>query len=97
MKRTPDQIIKGVCVSEKSTVLTSNLNKYVFEVFSNANRTEVAKAIEELFKINVQKVNIIRRAGKRKRNRMKGNPVVRTDSLKRAIVTIGDGQKIEIV
>lgn len=92
-----DKIIKKFCVTEKATVLSSTLNQYIFEVDPTVNRIEVAKAIETLFKVTVTNVNILNRKGKVKRSRNQRGKWGRTASAKRAIVSLKEGDKIEIV
>lgn len=92
-----DKIIKKYCITEKAAALSSNLNQYVFEVDKNVNRIEVAKAIESLFNVSVTRVNILNKCGKTKRSRTHKGKVGRTASSKRAIVSLKEGDKIEIV
>ncbi|PWU04395.1 MAG: 50S ribosomal protein L23 [Verrucomicrobia bacterium] len=92
-----DKIIKRYCITEKAATLSSNLNQYVFEVDKNVNRIEVAKAIEGLFNVTVTKVNILNKQGKAKRSRTQRGKVGRTASAKRAIVSLKEGDKIEMV
>lgn len=92
-----DKIIKEFCVTEKATVLAANLNQYVFEVALNANRIEIGKAIAALFNVKVKRVNILNRAGRIKRSRVARGRLGKTAAIKRAIVTLEPGEKIEIV
>lgn len=92
-----DKIIKKYCVTEKAATLSSNFNQYIFEVDKTVNRTEVAKAIEELFNVTVVGVNILNRKGKLKRSRNQRGKMGRTASPKRAIVSLKKGDTIEIV
>ena len=79
-------------ITEKATVL-SEQNKVVFRVALDATKDEIAVAIEELFKVKVTKVNTLIQKGKTKRFR--GRPGRRSD-LKKAIVTLQEGQSIDI-
>ncbi|TFH17960.1 MAG: 50S ribosomal protein L23 [Lentisphaerales bacterium] len=88
-------IIRSVQLSEKGTMLMEKENKYFFKVDRSANKVEVARAVEELFKVSVTKVNIMNYAGKKKRER--GVRYGRTASWKRAVVTVKTGEKIEFV
>jgi len=92
-----DKIIKKYCITEKAATLSSNLNQYIFEVDKNVNRIEVAKAIEGLFNVSVTRVNILNKRGKTKRSRTHRGKVGRTASSKRAIVSLKEGDKIEIL
>ena len=79
-------------ITEKSTML-SEQNAVVFKVATSATKPEIKAAIEALFKVTVTKVNTIVTKGKTKR--WKGRPYQRSD-FKKAIVTLADGQSIDI-
>lgn len=85
-------IIKKPVVSEKSYDLLAD-NKYTFYVNPAANKIEIKKAIEEIFKVTVLKVNTLNVKGKEKRM---GRAVGRTNDRKKAIVTLKEGDKIEV-
>ena len=86
-----DILIKPV-ISEKTTEL-SEMNKYVFQIPMKANKLMVKQAVKELFGVQPDKINIIRVRGKRRRIRYQfGN----TAAWKKAIVTLKDGDKIDI-
>ena len=86
-----DTILSPV-ITEKSTLL-SEQGKVVFRVADDATKDEIAAAVEELFKVNVIKVNTMVTKGKTKRFR--GRPGRRSD-VKKAIVTLAEGQSIDI-
>ncbi len=88
-----DVIIRPV-VSEKSYALLDQ-GVYTFVVRPDANKTEIRYAVENIFGVNVVKVNTLNRPGKRKRNRRKQTFGKRPDT-KRAIVTLASGQSIPI-
>lgn len=94
---SPDTIIKQYRVTEKATDQMANENKYTFEVYKTVNRTQVAAAISKLYGVEVERVNIINRAGKAKRNRVSRGAPGRTAAIKKAIVTLKEGSKIELV
>lgn len=79
-------------ITEKATLL-SEQNKVVFKVSLDSTKDEIAGAIEELFKVQVVKVNTLITKGKTKRFR--GRPGRRVD-VKKAIITLKDGQSIDI-
>src|SRR4051812_44620455 len=82
-------------VSEKSTIL-GEAGKYVFEVAPSANKIQIARAVEEAFankKVQVDSVNILHVAGKVRR---RGRSVGRTRSWKKAIVTLKEGQRLDL-
>jgi large subunit ribosomal protein L23 len=85
-------VILAPVITEKATLL-SELNKVVFRVAADASKDEIAAAVEELFKVNVTKVNTLVVEGKTKRFR--GRLGKRND-IKKAIVTLAEGQSIDI-
>lgn len=87
-------IIKKPLVSEKTTALGKNYNKYVFLVDRQANSQETKKAIENIYKVKVTAVNLINQKGKVKRL---GRSLGRRPSFKKAIITIKEGQTIDIL
>ena len=87
-------IVKKPLVTEKSTYLQDALNQYVFLVHPDANRLQVKRAVEEIFKVKVLKVHTMVRKGKPRR--AFGRPIT-TRPFKRAIVTLDEGSKIEVV
>jgi large subunit ribosomal protein L23 len=89
------KILKTIRLTEKSNKLSSNYGQYTFEVYPEATKHTVREAVEQTFKVTVKRVNIVNRKGKPKRSR-RGLPTTGSDS-KRAIVTLKQGDKIEIV
>ena len=79
-------------ITEKATLL-SEQNKVVFKVALDATKDEIAAAVEELFKVNVLKVNTVVTKGKTKRFR---GVVGRRSDVKKAIVTLAEGQSIDV-
>lgn len=94
---SPDKIIKEYRVTEKANQLTSDHNQYTFEVAREATRTQVALAVEQLFGVKVARVNTLNHAGKTRRSRTNRGKVGRTASRKLAIVTLKEGEAIELV
>ena len=88
MKTPYDVIIKPV-VSEKS-MEDAQKKKYTFKVAVDANKTEVKHAVEEIFDVEVKKVNIMNVVGKEKRM---GRNVGTTAATKKAIVTLTPASK----
>ena len=86
------QIIRSPVITEKATVL-SEQNKVVFRVAMDSTKEDIASAIEQLFKVKVVKVNTLIQKGKSKRFR--GRVGQRSD-IKKAIVTLEEGQSIDI-
>ena len=85
-------VIRNPVVTEKST-MASEHGQVVFDVAIDATKTEIKAAVEALFSVKVKAVNTNVRKGKVKRFR--GHIGVRND-VKKAIVTLVDGQSIDI-
>ena len=90
----PRSVIIKPVVSEKSYGLLDG-GVYTFIVAPDANKIEIRQAVEQIFGVNVVKVNTLNRPGKRKRNRGKATFGKRADT-KRAVVTLASGQSIPI-
>ena len=88
-----DIIIRPI-VSEKSYA-SFDENVYTFEVAPSANKIQIKHAIEEIFGVKVTNVNTLTRRGKRKQNRRTGTWGQRSNQ-KRAIVSLAEGDRIEI-
>ena len=88
------QIIRKLLVTEKSTAARDESNKYVFEVDRKANKVEISRAVEKLFKVKVVDVHVMHVLGKKKRT---GKVMGRKSSWKKAIVTLTAGNRIEII
>ena len=93
--KAADTIIRTVILSEKSTRGMEQANQYCFKVDPEANKREIGKAVEELFKVRVVKINTLHRKGKQKRQRTQKYGW--TTGYKKAIVTLRAGDKIEMV
>ena len=87
-------IVQTVCLTEKATLLSEKLNKYVFRVNPKANKLQIKDAVEKLFKKSVLSVNTCHYAGKKKRERTAS--FGRKAHWKKAIVTLKKGDKIEL-
>ena len=86
-----DKIISPF-VTEKSTNL-SELNKIVFRVPRSANKNNLKKNIEKIFKVNVVKINII---NKKNRNKLTRGRKIKVSGYKKAIITLKKGQSIDL-
>lgn len=91
MKTAYDVIIRPL-ITEKTTSLVEK-GKYTFEVKHGANKIEVKKAIEELFDVNVVSINII---NVRKKARRVGRYDGFTPAVRKAIVTLQEGQTLDV-
>jgi large subunit ribosomal protein L23 len=85
-------VLVAPVISEKSYGLLDQ-NKYTFLVRPTANTTEIKIAVEKVFNVKVTGVNTLNRQGKRRRTRYGWG---QRPSTKRAIVTVADGQRIDI-
>ena len=88
------QIIRRPLITEKGTDITTDHNGYVFMVAADANKVQIAKAVEELFEVRVEKVRTMVRKGKAKGRGPRA--FVRPD-WKRAIVTLAEGDTVEFL
>ena len=88
----PRDVLLRPVVSEKSYGLLDE-GKYTFVVAPDANKTQIKQAVEEVFRVKVTGVNTLNRQGKRRRTRTGWGK--RADT-KRAIVTLADGDRIDI-
>jgi large subunit ribosomal protein L23 len=85
--------VRGLHITEKGTRL-GGLNKYLFKVDPAANKLEIKRAVEDFFKVKVLKVNTMNYDGKETRQRtMKYG---RKPDWKRAVVTLREGDKIDL-
>ncbi|MDH5662547.1 MAG: 50S ribosomal protein L23 [Elusimicrobiota bacterium] len=89
----PYQIIKGPVITEKSTTLRGDENKYTLFVSLRASKTEIKRAVEELFKVEVIKVNTFNLGGKKKRLGIHEGYKARR---KKAVVTLKPGNTIRM-
>lgn len=85
-------IIKALLKTEKSTFFMEPDGKYLFLVNKVANKIQIKKAVEEIYKVKVKDVNTVISSGKNRRVRRE---LGRTPDFKKAIVTLKEGQKIE--
>jgi large subunit ribosomal protein L23 len=90
-----DILLKPI-VTEKMTLQGDKFNRYGFIVAKNANKLQIRKAVEELYGVTVDSVNTMRYGGKVKtRNTKSGFLVGKTAALKKAVVTLAEGNKID--
>lgn len=88
-------LIKPI-VTEKMERLSDKLNQYGFVVDKRANKLQIKKAVEELYGVNVDSINTMRYGGKAKtRYTRSGYIAGRTNSYKKAVVTLKEGEKID--
>jgi large subunit ribosomal protein L23 len=87
--RSPYDVILKPVISEKS-MADAESKKYTFKVATDASKTEVRHAVEEIFGVQITKVNIMNVKGKKKRM---GRNVGMTSASRKAIVTLAPGSK----
>ncbi len=87
-------IIQKLLLTEKGTRLTEQSNQYLFRVDPAANKIEIKQAVEQAFNVKVARVNTMNRPGKAKR--VRSMSYGRTSAWKRAVVTLKDGEKIDL-
>jgi large subunit ribosomal protein L23 len=90
----PYNIVDTIRLTEKATILAEKENKYVFRVRPHATKTQIRQAVETLFKKSVVSVNTCNYRGKKKRERTAA--FGRQADWKKAIVTLKEGDKIEL-
>jgi len=87
-------IIKKPLFTEKGSNLKESQNKILVEVAKDANKLDVKKAIEEIFKVKVDKVATINTIGKWKRH---GKSIGRRPDRKKAVITLKKGEKLDFI
>jgi len=89
-------VLRRPLVTEKSSYQSGKLNQYSFIVADNATRTQVKDAIETIYDVSVVRVNVINVPAKRGRRLRSRRLLVRKAAYKKAIVTLAEGQRLEI-
>lgn len=90
--KNPYEVIVSLLRTEKGLQLMP-FNKYLFRVARNANKLQIKKAAEEIYKVKVKSVNVLTVKGKKRRLRFKEGT---TANWKKAVVTLKEGEKIEV-
>lgn len=90
-------VLRRPHVTEKATDLADSENVYAFEVADDANKAQIALAVEKLYKVTPIKVAIIVRKPKYTVSRSTNRKVIKKHSLKKALVYLKKGDKIEFV
>ena len=91
----PTNLIHNIRLTEKASLLGEKNNQYVFRVDPRANKLQIKQAIQKLFGKKVVRVNTAQYAGKKKRERRAD--FGRRAHWKKAIVTLAEGEKIDLV
>ncbi len=93
MSNARDVIVRPL-ITEKTMKLQAEDNKVTFEVARTANKTQVKQAVEEIFNVKVEKVNIV---NVRPQTKRMGRYVGKTSAVRKAIVKLAEGNSIELV
>lgn len=98
MAYNPRDIILYPIFTEKSVAINEDNNRLTFAVAKGSNKTQVKLAIEEIFSVKVEKVNILNVKPKTKRfNTKKGVLLGKTSAVRKAIVKLAPGHTIELL
>jgi len=95
--RAASQIVIGPVITERTYQLYTQ-GRYTFRVSPSASKTEIKKALEEQYEgqgIRVRRINTVTMRGKKRRSMRRVGSIGHTPDWKKAIVTLGEGQKIE--
>ncbi|MDR3229292.1 MAG: 50S ribosomal protein L23 [Puniceicoccales bacterium] len=95
--KNPSRVIKKPLITEKTSTLQGELNQYTFAVAKDADRKEVAAAVAATFNVKVAKVNILNAKGKVKESRRQRGQIVKAPDVKKAVVFLEKGSKIEFI
>jgi large subunit ribosomal protein L23 len=96
MKKSVFDVIRRPIITEKSNYLSSYMNQYVFEVAYDSNKKIIKEAIETIFDVQVERVNVMIVPAKQSRNMQNRQMRTRTNAYKKAIVTLVEGERIPI-
>jgi large subunit ribosomal protein L23 len=86
------RVIKAPVITEKGTLVSERGNQVVFKVDPRANKVEIRRAVETMFKVKVQEVRTINLLGKKRRV---GRSIGKRPDWKKAYVTLAEGQRID--
>ena len=86
------EVVAAPLITEKGTMVNETSNQVIFRVRREANKEEIRRAVETLFKVKVHKVRTINYLGKTRRV---GRNVGRRPAWKKAYVTLAEGQRID--
>ena len=89
-------VLRRPLVTEKTSYQSGRLNQYSFIVSDSATRKLVKDAVETLYDVKVERVNIINTAAKRGRRLRSRRMLIRKSGFKKAIITLAEGQTLQI-
>ncbi len=88
------KILLSPRMTEKTTMIAESSNQYVFRVTGDSNKTEIKKAVEKLFEVNVESVRIVNVKGKSKSFKLRAG---KRSDWKKAYVRVQEGQVIDVL
>jgi large subunit ribosomal protein L23 len=94
MNESAYRIIKAPVITEESTIQSETRNQYVFKVDPKSNKSQIRDAVERVFNVKVTSVNTMNYKGKK---RTRGRTSGYTANWKKAIITLRDGDKIDLI
>lgn len=92
----PYDVIRRPVITEKSNVMAEDLNQYVFEVAPNANKIQIREAVEFIFGLEGKVLKVRTMVMPAKRGRRGRKYFIRHRQWKKAVVTLADGETIEL-
>ena len=93
-KTEPYKVIIAPILTERSTDIMTATNTYVFKVHPDANKEAIKNAIEKIFEVTVESVNVANRKGKPRRLRLEKG---RRSNWKKAYVKLAEGSRIDLI
>ncbi|MBG28469.1 MAG: 50S ribosomal protein L23 [Opitutae bacterium] len=93
----PVDILLESILTEKAAQQSQDLNQYVFRVHPKSNRRSIKEAVQETFGVTVRRVNVLIRKPKIKQDRFRRNNLSVKSGMKKAIVTLKEGDKIDLL
>jgi len=93
MSRAPQEVLIRPLITEQSSILQAEQNKYTFEVHRDATKIDIRNAVEQMFDVSVKSVRTMNCLGKERRV---GRSTGRRRDWKKAIVTLPEGEMIDM-
>ncbi len=90
------KVIIGPIITEKSIKLVELENKYTFEVANDATKGQIKKAVEDIFDVKVEQVNVLKNRGRLKRSLVGRRLQYRSKDTKKAVVQLAEKNSIKI-
>jgi large subunit ribosomal protein L23 len=89
-------VLRRPIITEKTSFQNTKLNQVVFEVAENATKAMIKSAVETIFGVKVERVNVMNMPAKQSQRGMSRRLVIRRKGYKKAIVTLAPGESIEM-